>query len=168
MDHARFCRCVVFGGVPGINNVIIGAVRALCPRGARAVHVLSENAPFLCKQVAYVVITQSKMTVPTPCAGTLCALAECLFVLWCAVALPPSLYSQEQRWRACVRGRKSRQRRRRWAWDAVRAQGHIATCQMRGTAATRSRDTQRPPPTTRTGSGAAAASAVDHKYMCVV
>ena len=30
MDHARFCRWVVFRGVPGINNVIIGAVRALC------------------------------------------------------------------------------------------------------------------------------------------
>ena len=34
MDHARFCRGVVFRGVPGINNVIIGAVPALC-----------ENAP---------------------------------------------------------------------------------------------------------------------------
>ena len=34
MDHARFWRWVVFRGVPGINNVIIGAVPALC-----------ENAP---------------------------------------------------------------------------------------------------------------------------
>ena len=30
MDHARFCRGVVCRGVPGINNVMIGAVRALC------------------------------------------------------------------------------------------------------------------------------------------
>ena len=30
MDHARFCRGVVFRGVPGINNVIIGAVHVLC------------------------------------------------------------------------------------------------------------------------------------------
>ena len=30
VDHARFCRWVVFRGVPGINNVIIGAVPALC------------------------------------------------------------------------------------------------------------------------------------------
>ena len=34
MDHACFCRGVVFRGVPGINNVIIGAMPALC-----------ENAP---------------------------------------------------------------------------------------------------------------------------
>ena len=34
IDRARFCRGVVFRGVPGINNVIIGAVPALC-----------ENAP---------------------------------------------------------------------------------------------------------------------------
>ena len=34
MDHARFCRGVVFRGVPGINNVMIFAVPALC-----------ENAP---------------------------------------------------------------------------------------------------------------------------
>ena len=34
MDHACLCRWVVCRGVPGINNVIIGAVRALC-----------ENAP---------------------------------------------------------------------------------------------------------------------------
>ena len=26
MDHARFCRWVVFRGVPGINNIMIGAV----------------------------------------------------------------------------------------------------------------------------------------------
>ena len=30
MDHARFCRGVVFRGVPGMNTAIIGAVRALC------------------------------------------------------------------------------------------------------------------------------------------
>ena len=35
IDHARFCRWVVFRGVPGINNVIIGAVPALCPRCAK-------------------------------------------------------------------------------------------------------------------------------------
>ena len=34
MDHACLCTWVVFRGVPGINNVIIGAVPALC-----------ENAP---------------------------------------------------------------------------------------------------------------------------
>ena len=34
IDHASFCGWVVFRGVPGINNVTIGAVRALC-----------ENAP---------------------------------------------------------------------------------------------------------------------------
>ena len=34
MDRASFCRGVVFRGVPGINNVLIGAVPALC-----------ENAP---------------------------------------------------------------------------------------------------------------------------
>ena len=35
MDHARFCRWVVFRGVPGINNVIIGVVPALRPRCAK-------------------------------------------------------------------------------------------------------------------------------------
>ena len=35
MDHARFCRGVVFKGVPGIPNVMIGAVRALCLRCAK-------------------------------------------------------------------------------------------------------------------------------------
>ena len=35
MDHARFWRWVVFRGVPGINNVIIGAVPALCARCAK-------------------------------------------------------------------------------------------------------------------------------------
>ena len=35
IDYARFCRWVVFRGVPGINSVIIGAVRALCPHCAK-------------------------------------------------------------------------------------------------------------------------------------
>ena len=36
-DHACFCRWVVFRDVPGINTVIICAVRAQCPACARAV-----------------------------------------------------------------------------------------------------------------------------------
>ena len=38
MDHAHFCRWVVLRAVPGTNNVIIGAVPALCalcPRCAK-------------------------------------------------------------------------------------------------------------------------------------
>ena len=38
MDHASFCRWMVFRGVPGINNVIIGAVPALCPCCAKRPH----------------------------------------------------------------------------------------------------------------------------------
>ena len=36
-DHAYFCRWVVFRGVPGINNVINGALREL--------RALCENNP---------------------------------------------------------------------------------------------------------------------------
>ena len=35
LDHACFCRWVVFRGVPGVNNVIIGTVRGLCACCAR-------------------------------------------------------------------------------------------------------------------------------------
>ena len=35
MEHASFCRGVVFRGVPGRDNVIIGSVRPLCPRCAK-------------------------------------------------------------------------------------------------------------------------------------
>ena len=35
MDHARVCRGVVCRAVPGMNNVIIGAVPALCPHCAK-------------------------------------------------------------------------------------------------------------------------------------
>jgi hypothetical protein len=35
MDHASFCRGVVFRGVPGIHNVRSGTVPALCPHCAK-------------------------------------------------------------------------------------------------------------------------------------
>ena len=72
MDHARLCRGVVCRGFPGINNVIIGAVPALC-----------ENAP-MCSSPMHVI----------PICPALCALkwqgrcsqftfllSECLFFL---------------------------------------------------------------------------------------
>ena len=43
--HARFCRWVVFRGVPGINNVIIGAVPALCENAPQGFAVLFRDAP---------------------------------------------------------------------------------------------------------------------------
>ena len=39
MDHARFCRGVVFRGVPGINRVIIGAVPALCEKAPQVMEL---------------------------------------------------------------------------------------------------------------------------------
>ena len=59
MDHARFCRWVVFRGVPGINNVITGAVRALC-----------ENAPLACAMfVDYMLVKTQKNISARPCTG---------------------------------------------------------------------------------------------------
>ena len=45
MDHARFCRGVVFRGVPGMNNVIIGAVHTLCPCCAKTPPVPAHLRP---------------------------------------------------------------------------------------------------------------------------
>ena len=42
MDHARFCRGVVFRGVPGINNAITGAVPALCENAPKRHHAETE------------------------------------------------------------------------------------------------------------------------------
>ena len=48
MDHARFCRGLVFRGVPGINTAIIRAVPALC-----------EGAPFVAKTACPVALVGS-------------------------------------------------------------------------------------------------------------
>ena len=42
IDHACFFRWVIFRGVPGINNVIIGAVCVLCPRCAKTPRLSSD------------------------------------------------------------------------------------------------------------------------------
>ena len=41
MDHAHFCRGVVFRGVPPMSNVIIGIIGAVCALCENALYVLS-------------------------------------------------------------------------------------------------------------------------------
>ena len=45
MDHACFCMWVAFRGVPGINNVIIGAVPALCENAPKKKIVMVNRPP---------------------------------------------------------------------------------------------------------------------------
>ena len=65
MDHARFCRWVVFRGVSGINNLIIGAVRALCaccakmPPWGTSPELTSICTPWLCRNL-YLAISLPK------------------------------------------------------------------------------------------------------------
>ena len=73
-DHACFCRWLVFRGVPGINNVIIGAVRALC-----------ENAPHgvMVSWCHGVMVSSCHGVIVSWCHGVMVSWCHGLMVSWC-------------------------------------------------------------------------------------